>query len=140
MTKAVEEARCVLLHGDVLKSAALPIDCEVVVGNLPYRVSASLIVKMLLHLPPLRRIVVMVQAEFARRLFAKPGSLKYGRLAILSALLCAKREYALPGRIPPEAFDPPPRVDSAVVLLEPSLESLTHAGHVVSPAALDLIL
>merc|ERR1711920_408972 len=82
----------------------------------------------------------MVQAEFARRLFAKPGSLKYGRLAILSALLCAKREYALPGRIPPEAFDPPPRVDSAVVLLEPSLESLTHAGHVVSPAALDLIL
>lgn len=115
---------CVLFHGDFLRCRAVPGECGVVAGNLPYRISAALVGRLLLQWPPLRRIVVLVQAEFARRVLAQPSSPKYGRLSVLAALLCARREQLPLGRVPPEAFTPPPRVDSAVLCLTPQQAGL----------------
>eukprot|EP00927_Polykrikos_kofoidii_P051086 TRINITY_DN44902_c0_g1_i1.p1 TRINITY_DN44902_c0_g1~~TRINITY_DN44902_c0_g1_i1.p1 ORF type:complete len:473 (+),score=58.85 TRINITY_DN44902_c0_g1_i1:48-1466(+) len=122
-TQEAASARCIIYQGDVLTAAALPAECEIAAGNVPYRISAGIVLWLLGQRPPLRRIVLMVQLEFARRLLARPGSPKYGRLAVLSSILCLHRETVAPYPIPPEAFDPPPRVDSAVVRLEPRPET-----------------
>jgi len=72
--------------------------------------------------PPLRRIVLLVQAEFGRRLLARPGNAKYGRLSVLVSTLCTSCEM-VHGSVLPEAFSPAPRVDSVVVLLEPDAKA-----------------
>lgn len=124
-----DRRRCVIFHGDFFSCKSLPSDCQVVVGNIPYRISAGIVLKLLEQRPLLARIVLMVQAEFARRLLARPGEFKYGRLAVLAELCCgARRDLALPGKVLPEAFEPPPRVDSAVVCMEPNLDALQTYG------------
>ena len=122
------EAPCLLLHGSFLASASVPAACDVAAGNVPYRISAAIVTRLLCQRPPLRRIVLMVQAEFARRLLAQPGSPKYGRVSVLAALLCERRELAFADVIPPSAFTPAPRVDSSVVLLVPRAQELAHAA------------
>lgn len=114
------DVRCLIFHGDVLTCPVLP-ECEIAVGNLPYRISAALVTR-LLGTPTLRRIVLLVQTEFARRLLARPGELKYDRLSVLSMAMC--ETVRIIDRVPPEAFDPPPRVDSVVLELVPSLAGL----------------
>ncbi|CAL1161785.1 unnamed protein product, partial [Cladocopium goreaui] len=64
--------RCQVLKGNVL-NFQIPGHCQTVVGNIPYRISSALISKLLRQEPPLERIVLMVQLEFAKQLMAKPG-------------------------------------------------------------------
>ncbi len=93
--------------------ARLP-GCTRVVSNLPYNVAAPLIVLLLEEPHAPDRMLVMVQAEMARRLLADPGSRDYGSLSVVGQL-CA--EGRVVRRVPPEAFWPVPRVASAVVEL-----------------------
>lgn len=134
------DAPCTVLHGDFLTCASVPGECSVAVGNIPYRISSALVLRLLAQSPPLERIVLLVQAEFARRLLARPGSMKYGRLSVICGLLCSSREHAVPGRVLPEAFSPAPRVDSAVVSLVPRRDGMRHRGVTVSVWALDRLL
>jgi 16S rRNA (adenine1518-N6/adenine1519-N6)-dimethyltransferase len=82
------------------------------VGNLPYYVSSPLLRRFLDLRPRLRDVHVMLQEEVAERVASPPGSREYGILSVLYALWT---DAAIPLRFPPGAFQPPPRVDSAVL-------------------------
>lgn len=87
-----------------------------VVGNLPYNISTPLIFHLLEHAGVLKDMHFMLQKEVVLRLTAKPGSGAWGRLSIMVQYFC---ETELLLNVPPEAFDPVPKVDSAVVRLIP---------------------
>jgi 16S rRNA (adenine1518-N6/adenine1519-N6)-dimethyltransferase len=87
-----------------------------VVGNLPYNISTPL----LFHLLDFRECIVdmhfMLQKEVVDRMAATPGSKAYGRLGIMLGCYLGVEPLF---DVPPEAFDPPPEVNSAVVRLDP---------------------
>ena len=85
------------------------------VSNLPYQVAATLILKFFQELPSLERAVVMVQAEVADRIAAKPSTKVYGAYTAKLSLFAQ-----VTGRfeVGPGNFMPPPRVNSAVVRLD----------------------
>lgn len=86
-------------------------------SNLPYNVGTALLIKWLQADPVWwSRLVLMFQKEVAERVVARAGEDAYGRLAILTAAT-AKARYAF--TLPARAFTPPPKVDSAVVVLDP---------------------
>ena len=84
-------------------------------SNLPYQVAATLILKFFQELPSLERAVVMVQAEVADRIAAKPSTKAYGAYTAKLSLFAQ-----VTGRfeVGPGNFMPPPRVNSAVVRLD----------------------
>ncbi len=107
-----------------------------IVGNLPYNVGTPLVVKWLKAGPWRGPMVLMFQKEVALRICATPGEDHYGRLAVLTRA-AMKPKIAM--TIPPGAFRPPPKVESAVVVLTPlpageefddleALETLTAAA------------
>lgn len=96
--------------------ALLPGPGAIVVGNLPYN-AASIIHRRVLALGTrVARAVLMFQREVALRLVAGPGSRDYGVPSVLTAV--SARAWIVRD-VPPSAFSPPPKVDSAVVLVEP---------------------
>jgi 16S rRNA (adenine1518-N6/adenine1519-N6)-dimethyltransferase len=92
-----------------------------IVANLPYNVGTPLVVKWLKagvnQSKPWRgAMALMFQKEVALRMCAAPGDEHYGRLAVLTQAVMSPR---IAMTIPPGAFRPPPKVDSAVVVLTP---------------------
>jgi 16S rRNA (adenine1518-N6/adenine1519-N6)-dimethyltransferase len=83
-----------------------------VAGNLPYYISSPLLRRILEMHGRVRDAHVLLQEEVARRVASSPGSKEYGILSVLYALW-AEAEIVL--RVPPGAFDPPPRVSSALL-------------------------
>lgn len=87
-----------------------------VVGNLPYNISTPL----LFHLLSFHSLIVdmhfMLQKEVVDRLIAEPDSSDYGRLSVMLQYHCAMEKVL---DVPPMAFYPPPKVDSAVIRLHP---------------------
>lgn len=87
-----------------------------VVGNLPYNISTPI----LFHLLPAAEAVqdqhFMLQKEVIDRMVARPATADYGRLSVMLQWRYAMENVLF---VPPESFDPPPRVDSAVVRMEP---------------------
>jgi 16S rRNA (adenine1518-N6/adenine1519-N6)-dimethyltransferase len=86
------------------------------VGNLPYNISSPLLIRLLAFRPVVADQHFMLQKEVVDRIVAPHGVAAYGRLGVM--LQAFNRVEALID-VPPEAFDPPPRVQSAVVRLEP---------------------
>ena len=91
-----------------------------VVGNLPYNISTPLIFKLLENASIIRDMHFMLQLEVVQRLAASPGSKHWGRLGIMTQYHCEVEHLF---DVPPEAFDPPPKVQSAIVRLSPWQES-----------------
>ena len=87
-----------------------------IVGNLPYNISTPLLFHLLRYRERVIDMHFMLQKEVVERMAAQPGSKAYGRLGIM--LGCHLRVESL-FDVPPEAFDPPPDVNSAVVRLDP---------------------
>ena len=86
-----------------------------VVANLPYHITSPALRHLLGAGPPFaERLVVMVQAEVAERISAKPGD-----LSALAIAIQAQADVRLLRRVPAAAFYPRPKVDSAVLVLEP---------------------
>ncbi len=86
------------------------------VGNLPYQLTSSILFRFLEAPVPFRRLVFMVQREVADRICSEPGERRAGALTYKIALQYeARREFT----VPPEAFLPPPKVHSAVIVLDP---------------------
>jgi 16S rRNA (adenine1518-N6/adenine1519-N6)-dimethyltransferase len=114
-------------HGDALK-ANIPALIEqvggqspaMIVANLPYNVGTPMLVEWLKAGSWRGTMVLMFQKEVALRICAAPDDDHYGRLAVLSQAVTRPR---LAITLPPGAFRPPPKVDSAVVVLEPLPES-----------------
>ena len=113
----VPSGRFELVMGDALKVIPDGLTCEptAFVSNLPYQVAATLILGVFQQVPSVRRAVVMVQAEVADRIAAKPGSKTYGAYTAKLGLY-----GKVTGRfeVGPGNFMPPPHVDSAVVRID----------------------
>jgi 16S rRNA (adenine1518-N6/adenine1519-N6)-dimethyltransferase len=87
-----------------------------VVGNLPYNISTPLLFHLVTQLDCIEDMHFMLQKEVVDRITAQPGESAYGRLGIMLQYHC-RTESLFP--VPPTAFRPPPKVDSAVVRLRP---------------------
>lgn len=110
-----------IIEADALKvheDASLPRDgARIILSNLPYNVGTLLLIKWLEAEPVWwSRAVLMFQREVADRVVAAPGTKAYGRLAVISQARCEARMGL---KVPARAFTPPPKVDSAVVVLDP---------------------
>jgi 16S rRNA (adenine1518-N6/adenine1519-N6)-dimethyltransferase len=87
-----------------------------VVGNLPYNISTPILFHLMTVAPSVRDQHFMLQKEVVERMAAAPGSKAYGRLSVM---LQWRYEIEQVLEVPPSAFEPPPRVDSAVVRMRP---------------------
>jgi len=101
--------------GDVLKTEQLPF-FDICIANLPYNISSEIVFRLLLHMPKFRVAVLMFQKEFADRIVAKPGDKNYCRLS-LNCQILAKCSMMM--KVGKNNFRPPPKVESAVVRIEP---------------------
>ena len=98
-----------------------------VVGNLPYNISTPILFHLLDHVDAIEDQHFMLQKEVVDRMVAAPATAAYGRLSVMLQWRYAMEDVLF---VPPTAFDPPPKVDSAVVRMVP------HAA----PAAVDAAL
>lgn len=96
------------------------------VGNLPYNISSPLLFHLLDQLGLISDMLFMFQKEVAERLTAAPGTRRYGRLSVMVGYRC--QVYPL-FSVGADVFDPPPKVDSAVVRLLPRDPPLTVSDH-----------
>lgn len=87
-----------------------------VVGNLPYNISSPLLFHLVSAANSIDEQVFMLQAEVVERMVAKEGSSDFSRLSVM---LQARYDMELVLEVPPEAFDPQPKVNSAVVRMIP---------------------
>ena len=87
-----------------------------VVGNLPYNISTPILFHLLNHVDAITDQHFMLQKEVIDRMVAAPSTAAYGRLSVV-----LQWRYAMENvlAVPPESFEPPPRVDSAVVRMLP---------------------
>ena len=117
------------LHGqlDVIESDVLKVDFTQVahalgatkirvVGNLPYNISTPILFHLLEHVDVIADQHFMLQKEVIDRMVAKPATSDYGRLSVMLQWRYAMENVLF---VPPQSFDPPPRVDSAVVRMVP---------------------
>lgn len=112
-----------VIHGNALKvDIGKELDGEIkIVANLPYNVGTRMLINWLTADPIFwSQAVLMFQKEVAERVVASPGESGYGRLAILSQSVASAH---LAFEVPASSFSPPPKVDSAVVVLEPLPEA-----------------
>jgi 16S rRNA (adenine1518-N6/adenine1519-N6)-dimethyltransferase len=104
-----------IVHEDVLKldpTALFPRGGEIVVGNVPYYLTGALVPHLLDREPRPRRLSLVVQREVARRWCGLDG------WSLATVAVQTFSEPRLEFELPPEAFDPPPKVTSALVVLE----------------------
>lgn len=87
-----------------------------IVGNLPYNISSPILFHLLDHVTVVQDQHFMLQKEVIDRMVAKPSTSDYGRLSVMLQWRYAMDNILFVG---PECFDPPPRVDSAVVRMVP---------------------
>ena len=109
------QRRLQVIVDDFLQVDPLPY-FDVVVSNTPYQISSPLTFKLLMHRPFFKRAVLMFQREFALRLVARPGDELYSRLSANVQLL-ATVEHVM--KIGKNNFNPPPKVESSVVIVTP---------------------
>lgn len=105
-----------IIEGDALK-IKIPSDEKVkIVANLPYNISTELLFGWFEELDKIKSMTLMFQKEVALRVCANAGDRNYGKISVIADILC-KRHLLFD--IPPEAFDPAPKVTSAVAHLIP---------------------
>ncbi len=90
------------------------------VGNLPYNISSPILFHCLAHRPAIHDMTFLLQKEMAERIVAGPGSKTYGRISVMVQLAC-RADLLL--EVGPQAFRPPPKVDSALIRLTPRPEA-----------------
>jgi 16S rRNA (adenine1518-N6/adenine1519-N6)-dimethyltransferase len=90
-----------------------------VVGNLPYNISSPILFHLLEHVAVVQDQHFMLQKEVIDRMVAKPSTGDYSRLSVMLQWRYDMEDVLF---VPPESFDPPPRVDSAVVRMVPLAE------------------
>lgn len=85
-----------------------------IVANLPYNISTPLLFRLLAHRHAIREMTLMFQKEVALRIAAHPGEKSYGTLSVQCAMWTSVEKVI---DVPPQAFLPPPKVDSMVIRL-----------------------
>ena len=122
-----EHERFHLIHGDALEIdyAALPEKMKLV-ANLPYQVATAIISQLTEKVERFPLMVLMVQREVGERLCAAPGGKDYGSLTLWVGYRYKTRLCQV---VPPGAFRPPPKVDSAIICLEAREQPQVDVGH-----------
>ena len=111
-----------VIESDVLRvdftqlAATLAVPKLRVVGNLPYNISSPILFHLLAHVAVVHDQHFMLQKEVIDRMVAKPSTSDYSRLSVMLQWRYDMEDVLF---VPPESFDPPPRVDSAVVRMVP---------------------
>ena len=124
-----------VVESDVLKvdftalAAQLGVPRLRVVGNLPYNISTPILFHLLDHVSAIADQNFMLQKEVVDRMIAAPATAAYGRLSVMLQWRYAMEMTLF---VPPEAFDPPPRVDSAVVRMVPRADAAPVAQELLS--------
>ena len=135
-------------HGqlDVIESDVLKVDFSAlaarlgagklrVVGNLPYNISTPILFHLLDHVAVVQDQHFMLQKEVIDRMVARPATADYSRLSVMLQWRYAMDNVLF---VPPQSFDPPPRVDSAIVrmlpLADPPAIDLARYGALVQVA------
>ena len=90
-----------------------------VVGNLPYNISTPILFHLLQYVDGVQDQHFMLQKEVIDRMVAQPATADYGRLSVVLQWRYAMENVLF---VPPQSFDPPPRVDSAVVRMVPLIQ------------------
>ncbi|RQO32894.1 16S rRNA (adenine(1518)-N(6)/adenine(1519)-N(6))-dimethyltransferase [Herminiimonas sp. KBW02] len=121
LKKSFDPKRLIIHSADALQFdfASIPVPAGSklrVVGNLPYNISSPLLFHLAEMAPHVQDQHFMLQKEVVERMVAEPGSKTYGRLSVM---LQWRYHMELMFVVPPTAFDPPPRVDSAIVRMIP---------------------
>jgi 16S rRNA (adenine1518-N6/adenine1519-N6)-dimethyltransferase len=122
-----------VIEADVLKVDFAALGTRLrIVGNLPYNISTPILFHLLPHAAQVEDQHFMLQAEVVERMAASPCSKAYGRLSVM-----LQWRYHIENliEVPPEAFEPPPRVRSAVVRMTPWPEPA-----VVDPETLEALV
>jgi 16S rRNA (adenine1518-N6/adenine1519-N6)-dimethyltransferase len=129
-----------IVHADVLKvdftalAQRLGVPRVRLAGNLPYYISSPILFHCVDHAAAIEDMHFMLQKEVVDRMAAEPGSKVYGRLSVMLQLACRVEPLFT---VPPGAFRPPPKVDSAVVRLVPLAE---HERHDADPQRVHAIV
>ncbi|MFM6997512.1 MAG: 16S rRNA (adenine(1518)-N(6)/adenine(1519)-N(6))-dimethyltransferase RsmA [Limnohabitans sp.] len=116
------DSRLQVIESDVLKVDFAELSQRLggvrlrVVGNLPYNISSPILFHLLDHAAHIQDQHFMLQKEVIDRMVAKPSTAAYGRLSVMLQWRYEMEDLLF---VPPESFDPPPRVDSAVVRMRP---------------------
>jgi 16S rRNA (adenine1518-N6/adenine1519-N6)-dimethyltransferase len=111
------QGNVVVHEGDALDFDFTTLDAPLrVVGNLPYNVSTPILFRMSEIADRVKDCVFMLQREVVDRMVADPDTADYGRLSVMLQYRFAMEMLV---KVPPGAFTPPPKVDSAVVHMEP---------------------
>lgn len=120
----IHEADALKFDFDSLGSTERPLR---LIGNLPYNISTPLIFHLLEQARYVKDMHFMLQKEVVERLAAQPGESAYGRLGIMAQYYCRVQPLFI---VPPGAFNPRPKVDSAIVRLLPYTELPQQAKNV----------
>ena len=126
LEKTFNTAKLIIHSGDALAFDFTQLPVAVgqklrVVGNLPYNITSPLLFHLTAIAPLVQDQHFMLQKEVVERMVAPPGSKTYGRLSVM---LQWRYEMKLLFIVPPTAFDPPPRVESAIVRMIPIAQPL----------------
>lgn len=115
--ESLQRPNLIIHQGDVLKfdlnTLSIPIR---VVGNLPYNISSPVLFHLLENLDKIKDMTFMLQKEVVERMAANNGSKIYGRLSVMMQAFFDVQMIFI---VPPESFNPAPRVASAIVHLKP---------------------
>ena len=87
-----------------------------VIGNLPYNISSPILFHLMRQIDCIKDITVMLQLEVVQRMMAEPGNKQYGRLSVM---IQQQFDVQYLFKVPPNAFYPRPKVDSAIARLQP---------------------
>jgi 16S rRNA (adenine1518-N6/adenine1519-N6)-dimethyltransferase len=110
------EPRLEIVEANALEADWAQWGAGVLVGNLPYYIATPIISRYVRSPRPLTHAVFLIQKEVAERITAQPGGREFGYLSV-ECQFFAQTEYLF--AVPPGAFRPPPKVDSAVIRLTP---------------------
>ena len=128
-SRAASVGELQIIHADVLKvdftalAQSLGVERLRIAGNLPYYISSPILFHCVDHFGAIQDLHFMLQKEVVERMAAEPGSKVYGRLSVMLQLACRVEPLF---DVPPEAFRPPPKVESSVVRLLPLLPEQRH--------------
>ncbi len=114
--KDIATSRLTIHCGDVLENwqSELLDESYDLVANLPYYIATNIILKALAD-THCKNLLVMIQREVAEKFSASPGEKNFGALSVITQSIATA---GIVLQVPPEAFEPPPKVDSAVLLIQ----------------------
>jgi len=121
----------------IINKDILDIDLEklvkpetIIIGNLPYNISSQILASLIKFKkwpPNYKQLILMFQKEVAERINAKMGSIKYGRISLLtSSRLSTKNSFD----VSPNCFYPKPKVNSSVLIMEPIINNNFHVKNI----------